>query len=174
MTPHRPSSPNRAAARLLPDRRPRSAGQSLVEFALILPLMLALVGVSLDFARVYQAWITLEGATRDAAEHVATTARTSAEAATEARRVVCLQAQSLPGFEAGGLGGTTTCSAPSVTVLGFELSTSAAGGSSRNPVGIATVQTSLPFRPLFAWPLITTDGVWTVRSTSSFSIIQGR
>src|SRR3989442_9403052 len=47
-------------------RDPR--GQSLVEFALVLPLlMVMLLGVA-DFARVFSAGITVEAAARDAAE----------------------------------------------------------------------------------------------------------
>ena len=40
------------------------------EFALLLPVLLALVGVTVDFARVYQAWTDLESATRDAAQYL--------------------------------------------------------------------------------------------------------
>ena len=49
----------------------RSHGQSLTEFALILPVMLALMGIAIDTARVYFAWLNLESATRDAAQYVA-------------------------------------------------------------------------------------------------------
>lgn len=43
-------------------------GQSLVEFALVLPMLLVfLLGIA-DFGRVFQAGIILEGATRDGAE----------------------------------------------------------------------------------------------------------
>jgi Flp pilus assembly protein TadG len=171
MMPHRP-----AAERTR--RRDRSGGQSLVEFALLLPLMLAFVGLSLDFARVYQAWITLESATRDAAEYAATTALTSTEAETEAWRVICLQAQALPGYEAGSgsdLVAGGRCAAPSIALVSFDVSTAAAvGASSRNPVVSATVRSSLPFRPMFPWPILTSGGTWTVTSTSTFSIIQGR
>jgi len=40
-----------------PPRRSRSRGQSLTEFALLLPLMIGFLGMTLDFARVYQAWM---------------------------------------------------------------------------------------------------------------------
>jgi hypothetical protein len=166
--------------RQLPARSSRwtgSRGQSLVEFAILLPLLLAFVGVSLDFARVYQAWITLESATRDAAEYAATVAVSESVAETEARRLVCLQTQGLPGFEPGpgpASLGVAACRAPSIALVAFDLSTTAAGASSRNPVGSATVRASLPFRPLFSYPFLTTDGVWLVGSTSTFSVIQGR
>ena len=55
-----------------PARHGASRGQSVAEFALLLPVLLAFLGMTIDFARVYQAWITLESATRDAAEYAAT------------------------------------------------------------------------------------------------------
>jgi Flp pilus assembly protein TadG len=54
-----------------PPKRARTRGQSLVEFALLLPVLLALVGATLDVARLYFAWIGLEAATRDAAQAIA-------------------------------------------------------------------------------------------------------
>lgn len=49
-------------------RVPSRRGQSLVEFALVLPMLLVLLLGVADFGRVFQAGITLEAATRDAAE----------------------------------------------------------------------------------------------------------
>ena len=46
-------------------------GQSLVEFALVLPLLLVLLLGVADFGRVFTAGITIEAASRDAAEVVA-------------------------------------------------------------------------------------------------------
>ena len=48
--------------------RRRMRGQSLVEFAIVVPLLLGIVGVTLDFARVYQLWMRLQAVTRDTAE----------------------------------------------------------------------------------------------------------
>ena len=55
------------------ERRWRLArrGQSLVEFALVLPMLLILLLGVADFGRVFQAGITLEAATRNAAEAAA-------------------------------------------------------------------------------------------------------
>lgn len=47
--------------------RKRSRGQSLVEFALVLPLLLALTLIALDFGRVYLGWVNLQSMTRIAA-----------------------------------------------------------------------------------------------------------
>ena len=52
-------------------RSRRSRGQSLVEFALTLPLMLLLLMVALDFGRIYLGWINLQNMTRIAANYAA-------------------------------------------------------------------------------------------------------
>jgi PKD repeat protein len=60
--------PNRHAK-----RRSRSGGQSLVEFALIFPVLLLLLLVAIDFGRVYLGWVNLQQMVRiaanDAADH---------------------------------------------------------------------------------------------------------
>jgi PKD repeat protein len=48
-------------------RRPRSRGQSLVEFALVLPVLLLLTLVAIDFGRVFLGWVNLQQMTRVAA-----------------------------------------------------------------------------------------------------------
>src|SRR4026207_400283 len=48
-------------------RRPRSRGQSLVEFALILPLLLIFLATILDLGRIYYANISLLNAAREGA-----------------------------------------------------------------------------------------------------------
>jgi hypothetical protein len=59
-TGRRPTAPDSAA----PSRR----GQTLVEFALVLPMLLVLLLGIADFGRVFAAGITMEALTRDAAE----------------------------------------------------------------------------------------------------------
>lgn len=59
------------ARRPRPSHRPRTAGQSLVEFALVVPILLVLFIAIADFGRIFAAMITLEAATRDAAEATA-------------------------------------------------------------------------------------------------------
>jgi len=151
----------------------------VTEFAIILPLMLAFLGMGIDFARVFQAWITLESATRDAAEAVATdtTVATSTQALDLAKRTICLQAQNVPGFARSGLTSpddVELCTAPTVTVTAFTVSPTATGASTKYPLGTASIQVSLPFRPLFAYPLITQNGTWTIVTAGSFSILRGR
>lgn len=52
--------------------RERSRGQSIVEFALILPVLILLVLVTLDFGRLFMSYITLTNTTRVAANYGAT------------------------------------------------------------------------------------------------------
>jgi Flp pilus assembly protein TadG len=165
--PHRPSA---AVRRHIATR---SRGQSLVEFALILPILLTLTGVAIDVARVYGAWVTLEGATRDAAEQVANdaTVTTSSAAATRAKAILCGELASTAGFAAPP-GNPSACTSPGSTVTWG--SSTAAPGSARSPLVTVTVASSLPFRTLFAYPLFTQGGAWTLSSTQTYSILQGR
>ena len=52
------------------DRR-RSRGQSLVELALVLPVILLLVMMALDFGRAFYSWVTITNATRVGANYAA-------------------------------------------------------------------------------------------------------
>src|SRR5689334_16560247 len=52
-------------------RRERSRGQSLVEFALVLPILLFLTLIALDFGRVYLGYINLQNMARIAANFAA-------------------------------------------------------------------------------------------------------
>jgi Flp pilus assembly protein TadG len=151
----------------------RKRGQSLVEFALILPILLTMVGAAIDLARLYQGWITLEGATRDAAEYAATKDATSTAALSDAKTIICTQAATLPGFAAPA-GQPTNCTSPAVSVTNFSVSTTATGASSTFPIASVTVTATLPFRTFFGYPLFTQNGAWTLTSTQSYSIIQGR
>lgn len=135
-----------------------------------MPLLLVFFGASLDFARVFQAWIALESATRDAAEAAATTATTSTEALNQATAVICTQTSGLSGYVSSG----STCSKPTVAVDAFTRSTSAPGATTRNPIATVTVSSALPFSALFSYPLITQDGAWTIRASATYAIVQGR
>ena len=54
-------------------RQPRSRGQSLVEFAIILPIMLLFLAAVIDLGRVFYATITLNNAAREGAFQAAQT-----------------------------------------------------------------------------------------------------
>ena len=165
-----PRPPRRETRRHATARR---RGQSLVEFALILPILLTLTGAAVDVARVYGAWVTLEAATRDAAEQVATdvTVTTSAAATTRARTILCGQLVSAPGFVAPP-GNPSNCTSPSLTVTWTKSTTGQ--GSTQFPMVTVTVVSALPFRTLFAYPLFTQNGAWNLGSTQTYSILQGR
>lgn len=150
-----------------------SSGQSLVELALILPIILALAGAATDLARAYQAQLTLESATRNAAEYVAAASTDGLNALSDARRIVCVEARQLPGFTSGtGPAGDSTCLAPNVTVDGFSVSASAPGGTSKNPVGSVRVHAFLDFRTLLPYPFLPTR--LSLSADSSFTVVRGR
>jgi Flp pilus assembly protein TadG len=148
-------------------------GQALVEFAILLPMLAALAGGAIDFARVYQASMALQSATRNAAESAATTTATSGAAQVEAQRVVCVETQRLPGFVPGGGDSIPTCTAPDVAVTAFTYSTSGTGFSPSYPLVSTTVRSELDFSLLVPWPLIE-GGTWTLSTEQSFSVVQNR
>ena len=157
-------------------------GQSLVEFAVVLPVLLAIVGVVIDASRVYQAWMNLESATRDAAQYLATsdTDTTSGDYTTNGTNAdnkaiyILNEATDLTFTRSATQGTLTSCSQPQVTTT-FSTDTSAAsGGTTANPAGTARVIACLPFRTLFSYPFLTTNGAWVVKSDRSYTILVGR
>lgn len=148
-------------------------GQALAEFAIILPLLVTIAGGAMDFARIYQASITLQTATRNAAEFTATGSANQSAAQTEAQRVVCTEAQRIPGFTAGSGGSVPTCTAPAVTVTAFSVSSTAPGASVAYPVATSTVRSSIGFRTIIPWPWLP-DATWTIGSTQTYSVVQNR
>src|SRR5947207_7144911 len=53
------------------DRRRKSRGQSVTEFALILPVFLIVTMVAIDFGRNYLGWVNLQNMARIAANYAA-------------------------------------------------------------------------------------------------------
>lgn len=151
-------------------RGPR--GQALAEFALILPILLGMVGGGIDFARVFQGSMTLQTATRNAAEAAAYSSPDLATAQATARATACTEAQHLPGFAPGPGGVVTTCTNPTVAVT-YVRSTTAPGANIKYPLVTVTVTTTLAFELTFPWPMLP-EGGWDVGTTESFSIMQGR
>lgn len=100
-------------------RTEHPGGQTLVEFALILPLLLVILLGVVDFGRVFTAGITMEAAARDAAEAAAQELQqvirnTPAPSATDYQRihdvaldVLCSEAQVLPNLAVDGSGNCT-------------------------------------------------------------------
>ena len=56
---------------VMPSRRKRTRGQSVVEFALVMPVLLLLMLTAIDFGRVFLGWVNLQQMTRIAANHAA-------------------------------------------------------------------------------------------------------
>ena len=150
----------------------------MAEFALLLPVMLAFLGVTIDFARVFQAWITLDSATRDAAEYAATNGTDSNDALSKAKLTICTQSQNIPGFRRSTMASpndVNQCLSPTVTVVSWSTTTSGTAGASPSyPIATVTIQSTVPFTPLFAYPFLTRNGTWTVTSQATFSIAQNR
>jgi PKD repeat protein len=114
--------------------RKRSRGQSVVEFALIAPVLIFLLLITLDFGRLFMSYITLTNTTRVAANYgalspgsftgVPNTATYDAVVARESAGLNCeLQADAgghnppIPTFQANGLGKTTGLGAMSVASM---------------------------------------------------------
>jgi len=56
---------------IVPGRHQRRRGQSLVEFALVLPVLLLILMVALDFGRAFFAWVGITNASRAGAAYAA-------------------------------------------------------------------------------------------------------
>ena len=142
--------------------------------ALILPFLLAFAGGATDLARAYQAWLTIESASRNAAEFVATNSADATTALADARHVVCQESEHIPGFVAGSPpNAVQNCTAPAVTVPSFVLSTTQTGASAANPIATAHVHVTLAFNTLFPYPFVPHDG-WTLKADSTYAVVRGR
>jgi len=171
-----------AARRVRATGGARMRGQSLVEFAIVLPVLLGIVGVVIDASRVYQAWVNLESATRDAAQYLATsdTDPTSANYTTQGANsdgkaaYMLSTATGVTFTRSPSQGSLTDCTQPQVTTTYTADTSAPSGGSTSNPAGTARVLACLPFRTLFSYPFITTNGAWVVRSDRNYTILVGR
>lgn len=172
-----------AAARA---RRRRFAGQSVVEFAILLPVLLALVGTTVDLARLYQGWVNLESATRDAAQYLSTSntdiyaddytvPNATANSTNDAKAKYILDTAVGTSFTRSTTATLGSCATPTVTTITGAANTSpGVGGSPSNPVQNAEVLACVPFRTLFAYPFVTTNGNWILRSDRNYTVIVGR
>lgn len=170
----------------LVSRRRRFAGQSVVEFALLLPVFLALVGVTIDFARLYQAWTNLESATRDAAQYLATSnvdplavtytvPNATANSTNDGKAKFVLDSETGSSFTPSNAATLGACSAATLTtVTGAADTTFSNGGTAAYPVQDARVISCIPFRTLFAYPFLTTNGNWILQSSRTYTLIVGR
>jgi len=142
--------------------------------ALILPFLLAFAGGATDLARAYQAWLTIESAARNAAEYVATNSADATAAATDARSVVCQEAQVVPGFTPGsGPNPIANCTTPTTTVPSFAISTVQTGATVANPIATVHIRVDLPFTTLFPYPFLPNGG-WRLGADATYAVVRGR
>jgi hypothetical protein len=104
-------------------RRDPSRGQSIVEFALILPLLLIMFLAVADFARIYSSMLTIESAAREAADFGAfkssnwdgdplDPASNHSKTLIQMQERACIAARTLPDY----VGPDTGCVNPIMTV----------------------------------------------------------
>ena len=162
--------------------RNRSRGQSLVEFSVVLPVMLALTGVVIDASRLYQVWVNLESSTRDAAQYLATSNRdpsnadyTTAGSNADNKAQYILETGTGSSFAISPTSGTLTdCSSGQVTTTYTVDTTWTNGGSSAFPLSTAKVKSCLAFKTVFAYPFLTTNGAWQLRTEREMTVLVGR
>ena len=70
-------------------KRQRERGQALAEFALIAPILVILIFGFVDTTRLYQAWVTIQGAAREGARY-GVTGQDDCPSATD-NRVACIK-----------------------------------------------------------------------------------
>ena len=142
----------------------RPGGQSLVEFALVLPLFLAFLGIVADVARVYGDWLRLEAVTRASAELIASDP--TYQFASNARPVV-------EGKVCTAMTGSASCPVV-VRVPTVELVYTTMPGTS-TAIWRGSVATEYDFHSFLIYPFVTAltgSSKWTIRSSSSFEIIR--
>lgn len=152
----------------------QARGQSVAEFAIVLPVVLTLVLGGIDFSRAYERQMRLEQASREASETVATVAQNATEASELAREIVCKQFGRAADCTLGTIAADGTCTDLCLDVT-FSTSTTALGARTETPLATANVSAATSFRTLFPYPLLTTDtGQMTLGSHSMYEILQGR
>jgi Flp pilus assembly protein TadG len=127
------SFPSLCATKDMKRQRGRDRGQSLLEFAMVLPILLLLAIGTIEFGRAYYHYNTLSKAVRQAARYMSTHAYTTAEQTNACRMAVYGNATGtgtpvLPGLTTSNFvvtprnGGTTMTSPPEwvkVSVTGY-------------------------------------------------------
>jgi Flp pilus assembly protein TadG len=149
-------------------------GQSVAEFAILLPVILTLVLGGIDFSRAYERQMRLEQAIRQASETVAARAQSASEAQDMAREVVCVQMGRAADCTVGTIPTPLACSDLCLEVT-FSISTTALGATVESPLATAQVTAAAAFRTAFPYPLLTSEtGDLTLNAAATYSILQGR
>lgn len=121
----------------VPKKRARSRGQSMVEFAMVLPLMLGFLVIAADFGRAFTAYLTVSSAAREGAVYAS---RSSSNATDEDE----IEERTLD--EVG----------PSHQIWGEDLDVDSGACSIPDPQGYQCVEVTVDytFEPMFAvWPI---------------------
>jgi Flp pilus assembly protein TadG len=141
--------------------RERAAGQAIVEFAVILPVMLLLVLAVGDFGRLYTSAVAIEAGARQAADYGAFSASSwsaAAQAATvaEMERRACAAASMLPDYvEPAGTLNHATCTNPTFSyVLERQPVSGDCSDPALEPPSILDVTLAFAFHPVLAFPPI--------------------
>ena len=124
--------------------RPRTHGQALVEFALVLPVFLFLLLIAVDFGRLFFSYVEINNAAREGASYAATNPTDQAGIQAHINQETNAQSQR----------GAGAISAPTVTckdTTGAVMACSAAAGGA-GPGNTVTVSVTEPFT--FFTPLI--------------------
>jgi Flp pilus assembly protein TadG len=150
-------------------KRRRHAGQSVVEFAVILPILLTLMGGTLDFARVFYIDLKVQSATRNAAEYIATD-----PAYTTCLSCANWKANYLVCTEVTGRSDCNVDNPPRVSVTYLNVSYTAPGATSRSPIATVTVRVEQDFDMFFPYPWMSPAGHWTLVHEVTFSVAQNR
>jgi len=154
--------------------------------------MLALLGMGVDYARLFFQWIDLESATRDAAQYVASDPALSSsgggyyDSTDSTNYCSTYPCSSAPTTDAktildGATGRTftksssqTDCTSPKVWASLSSPDVSVAdGGSNQYPVAKVDVTACIPFRMFVSYPWLQ-NGTWVVRTDRTVSTIVGR
>lgn len=114
----------------------RRLGQSLVEFALVLPVLLFLVVIAIDFGRLFFTYVAIHSAAREAANYAASSPTDTAGIRGRATDEANVQAQR----GEGSLTVTTTCKDPLGASIACINATGGAGAGNT-----VTVQVDEPF-----------------------------
>lgn len=142
----------------------RSRGQSLAEFALILPVLLILALTAIDFGRLFSSWVTLNNSARVAANYAAANPGepfgTGSEYATQVNN---------EGF--GSL--NPTCATGGVPQPTFSDTAVDTNSETKNLGDVATVSISCNFRMLTPIISAVVGSNLPLSASSSFTIRTG-
>lgn len=127
-------------------------GQSLVEFALILPVLILVAVAVGDFGRIYASMIALESATREAADYGAFDednwdGTRDAAALQEMQRRACIAASSMPGYVSAPA--PTYCTNPSFR---FDPYTEFTADYGQGPIRVVVARGTFTFRTAVSFP----------------------